>query len=70
MVTRRVTINADTGEVIQDLKISHAMANEKVLHQPLPMGQCNARTILYHVDPTAEENAATIENEGTSQRVP
>ena len=51
MVTRRVTINSDTGKVIQDLKIDHSIKRNKALHEQLPGKTSNTTTVLYHKDP-------------------
>ena len=47
-VSNRVTINTDTGDVIQDLEIDHAADDGRPLHARLPGGVTNTTTVLYH----------------------
>ena len=61
LVTRRVTINSDTGEVIQDLKIDHYVKRNKVLHERLPGGTSNTNTVLYHKDPAVANKVSETE---------
>ena len=55
-VARSVTNNSDTGDVIQDLTIDHAVDNSKALHVWLPGGATNTTTVLYHNDPALIED--------------
>ena len=56
-VARRVKINADTGNIIQDLTIDHAADDSRPLHARLPGGTTNTTTVLYH------NNLALVEDE-------
>ena len=77
LVTRRVTINSDTGEVIQDLNIDHSIKRNKILHKQLPGGTTNTTAVLYYKDPAVanqvggkgeiENQAETVENMQYSQ---
>ena len=61
-VTRRVTRNLDTGDVIDDHKIEWNSSKQynKFLHRPLPEGVTDIETTLYHRDPNAIQDMPTF----------
>ena len=56
-VKRRVTIDAESGEIVEDLNIEPS-TSDAVLHRLLPNGIEGTATILYHNDPDAEDAEA------------
>ena len=61
LVTRRVIINSDTGEVIQGLKIDHFIKRNKFLHERLPGGTSNTTIVLYNKDPAVANQVGSKE---------
>ena len=49
LVSRRVTVDTDRNEVIEDLRVD-AGVSDKHLHRALPAGVRNIKTILYYSD--------------------
>ena len=58
-VKRRVTINAGSGEIVEDLNIQPSTP-DTILHRLLPKEVEGTATILYHDDPDAEDAEADL----------
>ena len=61
-VTRRVTRNLNTGDVIDDHKVEWNSSKQynKSLHRPLPEGVTDIETVLYQRDPNAIQDMPTF----------
>ena len=53
-VKRRVTLDIESGDIIEDINVDNDVADSH-LHRPLPANVEGTITILYHDDPSARE---------------